>query len=80
MVEVDRPNKAQHVSYHKEKPYKGKASLSSHIKCVCIVKAKYQNAPSKAVVEVDQPMKVLSMQYTKLVLELLSCFVKIYFF
>ena len=36
-----------------------------YVQCVYIVKAKYQVAPSKAVVGVDQPMKALSMHIQK---------------
>ena len=35
------------------------------IECVCIVKAKYQVAPSKVVVGVDLSMKALSMHIQK---------------
>ena len=35
--------------------------LHANVQCVYIVSAKYQIAPSKAVVLVDQPIKTLSM-------------------
>ena len=39
--------------------------LHAYVQCVCIVSAKYQIAPSKAVVEVDPPIKALSMHIQK---------------
>ena len=39
--------------------------LHSYVQCVYIVSAKYQIAPSKAVVGVDWPMKAPSMHIKK---------------
>ena len=39
--------------------------LYAYVQCVYIVSAKYQIAPSKAVVGVDQPIKALSMHIQK---------------
>ena len=36
-----------------------------YVQCVYIVKAKYQIAPSKAVIGVDRPIKALSMHIQK---------------
>ena len=78
MVGVDQPKKA--LSIHFQKPYNEKLSkfsylsfykkkstrlLHAYVQCVYIVHAKYQIAPSKAVVGVDLPMKALSMHIQK---------------
>ena len=39
--------------------------LHAYVQCVYIVSAKYQIAPSKAVVGFDQPIKALSMYIQK---------------
>ena len=39
--------------------------LNTYVQYVYIVGAKYQNAPSKAVVGVDRPIKALSMHIQK---------------
>ena len=39
--------------------------LHAYVQCVYIVSAKYQIAPSKAVVGVDRPIKALSMHIQK---------------
>ena len=39
--------------------------LHAYVQCVYIVSAKYQIAPSKAVVGVDRPIKALSMHILK---------------
>ena len=39
--------------------------LHAYVQCVYIVSAKYQIAPSKAVVVVEQPIKALSMHIQK---------------
>ena len=39
--------------------------LYAYVQCVYIVSAKYQIAPSKVVVGVDQPIKALSMHIQK---------------
>ena len=39
--------------------------VNKHIQCVYIVSAKYQIAPSKAVVGLDLPIKALSMHIQK---------------
>ena len=39
--------------------------LHAYVQCVYVVSAKYQIAPSKAVVGVDRPMKALSMYIQK---------------
>ena len=39
--------------------------LHAYVKCVYIVSAKYQIAPSKAVVGVERPIKALSMHIQK---------------
>ena len=39
--------------------------LHAYVQCVYIVSEKYQIAPSKAVVEIDRPMKALSMHIQK---------------
>ena len=39
--------------------------LHAYVQCVYIVPAKYQIAPSKAVVVVDRPIKALSMHIQK---------------
>ena len=39
--------------------------LHAYVQCVYIVSAKYQIAPSKAVVGVDWPIKALSMHLQK---------------
>ena len=39
--------------------------LHAYVQCVYIVSAKYQIAPSKAVVVVDRPIKALSMYLQK---------------
>ena len=39
--------------------------LQAYVQCVYIEWAKYQIAPSKAVVEVDRPMKAPSMHIQK---------------
>ena len=39
--------------------------LHAYVQCVYIVSAKYQIAPSKAVVGVDRPIKTLSMHIQK---------------
>ena len=78
MVGFDLPIKV--LSMHIQKPYKGKNSpiavISSknifldQTSCICSiclhVLAKYQIAPSKAVVGVDPPMKALSMHIQKM--------------
>ena len=75
MVGVDQPTKAlsMHIkaiegenclsshSCHFVKNIFPNQILHAYVQCVYIVQAKYQIAPSKAVVGVDRPMKALSM-------------------
>ena len=79
VVGVDQPMKA--LSMHIQKQYSGKLAhkaiilskkiffgaklFHAYVQFVYIVKAKYQIAPSKAVVGVDRPMKEVSMHIQK---------------
>ena len=78
MLGIDQPMMAP--SMHIQKPYKGQFSQLSFCQklfflkqtpsCICsisfyIVVTKYQIAQSKAVVEVDRPIKALSMHIQK---------------